>query len=782
MGSNDKTDAFFDELKSKLGSDHVDVGPYQVLHEVAHGGQGVVYKAQDRRDGTFVALKKSYESSGKIYDRLIRGVDLAATLDHKFILPILGVENESNTIWIVTPWIEGQSVSVWSRASGRTTSEIIDTYTMICSAVTHAHFRGVIHRDIRPANILIKEDGTPCVLDFGIAKRVSADEDFGRNSYSLLSGDIRYLPPELLNHESTPTDVRQDVYSLGALLYVMLTGNHPLDMASPSDSYRLVSTGEVFITRELGKLPGSIGPIIRKATSVDMNARYSAVSELVRDIQDDQKGFPIQAIAHTKKYLFLRAFHRNRVPILGALGAAILITTAIWNHLNSKQISRDLRISNQQTIGVLTGLVDSLGPTKELGPSMDSFTVLEYVSDRISEMDASNREDQIANFAGLHLSIANAYSQIHRATEGIDHAIEAYDLYSMIYSPEHIRVKESATRLAKHYIETLQPHKAEQFIGEIINHAPPSEVKYSRHVLLYAVSLIRQQKTDQAKPYLDEYLSRFTTASDERAAGLEVSAIYNGFVGKPELALRDAKELYLIWESLYGPDDARTLSSMMYWTKSLQKLGRFEETRDVVQSVLPAFVAAHGPNDDRYLSLVAQKVISDIELGYTEDALANAKSLSAQMDSHFGQEHFMSYQGRLLIARALIASRRSNDVIEMLTPEVEPFYQVTANRPRIRNLPRLYLAQAYNMLGQYDQAKSVLSPALDDVRSTMGFAHLEALPYEYENLKSNASQMPSDDLKVALTDLAGAYADAYGQDHPHTIRVRDHAERVGLEN
>ena len=164
-------DQFYERLIAQSGDSEVGMcGPYKILHEIARGGQGTVYRAIDMQTNAFVALKKSYGVSDGLGARLSRGAELSRLLDHSYILPILETRFEQDSFWIVMPWVDGVSLDVWCTERGSGIDVKLAMFFRICDAIAHAHGRGVIHRDLRPANILVDSRGFPCVLDFGMAK------------------------------------------------------------------------------------------------------------------------------------------------------------------------------------------------------------------------------------------------------------------------------------------------------------------------------------------------------------------------------------------------------------------------------------------------------------------------------------------------------------------------------------------------------------------------------------------------------------------------------------
>ncbi len=780
MKIDDRTDAFFVELERAVMPKLTDVGPFRIQREVAHGGQGVVYKGRDRRDGTLVAIKRSYESGGMVYDRLMRGTELASTLDHPFILPITSVEVQSESVWIVTPWIDGKPADVWARSEERTTQAIIDVFIRICSAAAHAHFRGVIHRDLRPSNILIDEDGLPCILDFGIAKRVSALDGGLDTTHTALSGDIRYLPPEVFNRTCSAPDIRQDVYSLGVLLYAMLIGNHPLDGETPKERFARVSAGDLFRTDLDRRLPGSIGAIVRKATSVDLNARYATANELIEDIRADQRGMAVRAVSHTRRYLLSRFVKRNRTMIGVGAAAVLTVVVATGFFSRSARTERELRQANSQTLGVLTSFIDSIGPAKQLGPSMDSSAVLQLVDQRIRALEIGNDPELLMASAELHRSIAFGYIQIGRMDLGLSPAQESYRIYSMLNPQSDVTVQQSGATLARILIGTHHNREAETLTRSLVMDSPPAQIGLDEHLLNLSASLVRQQRMGEVRVYLDEYLSRHARETDEYARGLDVLVIYHNSLGEPGPALQAAREMHEIRRVLYGDADTRVLAAQLLQVKSLQMLGRFEDERAIVLAILPMIERAYGTTDPRYFRAIAHLTISETELGHGASALKRAEYLLAQSAGEFGEQSWNAAQCRFLVAHAMISLDRQREAIELLIPEVDRVLERMSERPRARQQPRYWIARAYNDLGDFDLARAMIEPALVDLQASLGMDHQQALRCEFEYVRATIGLDQEQARRDQLELLVDRFAASFGQDHPMTLGVAAYIESVGL--
>src|SRR5258708_4059798 len=270
-------------------------GRYQILTELGRGAMGVVYKARDPKINRVVAVKtislagQPEEEERDYRERFIREAEAAGRLSHPGIVTIfdVGEEPETRATYIVMEYVGGQPLeNLLCRGDHKLPVERALRLTLELAESLHcAHGQGVVHRDLKPANILLTEDGRAKIADFGVAKLNLANQTLGGR----VLGTPAYMSPEQLNGEAV--DGRSDLFSLGVILYTVLTGYKPFQGNSAlTVSFKVVNRDPIPATLLDTELPPGLDYIIARAMAKDPAERYQSGMEMVLDLQELREG------------------------------------------------------------------------------------------------------------------------------------------------------------------------------------------------------------------------------------------------------------------------------------------------------------------------------------------------------------------------------------------------------------------------------------------------------------------------------------------------------------
>jgi serine/threonine protein kinase len=300
------------------------LGDYELLGELARGGMGVVYKARQVSLNRNVALKMILTgqlASPADVQRFRSEAEAAANLDHPHIVPIYEVGEHEEQHYFSMRLIDGGSLAQQIPRFLKEPKTAAKVLATVARAVHHAHQRGILHRDLKPGNVLIDSQGQPHVTDFGLAKRVETDK--AQTQTGAIVGTPSYMPPEQARSEKVLTTA-VDVYSLGAILYELLTGRPPFRAATPLDTVLQVLDKEPDRPRSLNsKVDRDLETICLKCLDKVPRRRYASAEALAEDLERWLADEPVQA---RRSSIWERtAKWAKRRPAVAALATALLV-------------------------------------------------------------------------------------------------------------------------------------------------------------------------------------------------------------------------------------------------------------------------------------------------------------------------------------------------------------------------------------------------------------------------------------------------------------------------
>ena len=310
-----------------VGSKVQYLGDYELLSEIARGGMGVVYRARQSRLNRSVALKMilagQFASEADV-ERFHIEAEAAANLDHSGIVPIFEVGEHEGNHYFSMGLVEGGSLASMVSDGPLPALEAAKLVHKIAEAIQYAHDNGVIHRDLKPANVLIDQTGQPKVTDFGLARRLDGDSNLTGTGQIL--GTPAYMPPEQASGKTDEIGPLADVYSVGAILYCLITGRPPFQGSGPLETLRHVVEKEAVAPRSLNPdVPKDLETICLKCLQKDQNRRYQSAAELSAELERFIKGEPIRARPVDAFERLLKWARRNRF----SASLACLLTVGI---------------------------------------------------------------------------------------------------------------------------------------------------------------------------------------------------------------------------------------------------------------------------------------------------------------------------------------------------------------------------------------------------------------------------------------------------------------------
>ncbi len=438
------------------------IGAYRILQEIGHGGMGEVYRA-GRADGQYdkeVAIKlvRGGYDVASVLERFRHERQILASLDHANIARLLdGGTADDGTPYLVMELIEGVRIDAYCQDHKLSVTQRLELFCMVCGAVQYAHQRLVIHRDIKPSNVLVTDEGMPKLLDFGIAKLLDASAAGETTLARPMTPE--YASPEQIRGETIST--ASDVYSLGVLLFQLLTGRSPYSVNSntPAELARAITEVEpqrpstAVIKSKIGeprekaleagwefshttsegspaklqrRLLGDIDNILLKALRKEPQRRYASVEQFADDIHRHLKGLPVLAAKDSWNYRARKFIQRHRVGVLAAgvalialiVGAGAIVREAriaTANQRKAEQRFDDVRkLANSLVFDVNDAMADLPGNTAARKVLLDH--AVEYL-DKLSQ-DANGNIDLQRELAWAYQRLASVQGSANVSNVG----------------------------------------------------------------------------------------------------------------------------------------------------------------------------------------------------------------------------------------------------------------------------------------------------------------------------------------------------------------------------
>jgi tetratricopeptide (TPR) repeat protein/predicted Ser/Thr protein kinase len=426
-------------------------GDYELLDEIARGGMGVVYRARQLSLNRPVALKMiaaGQLATAASVRRFHTEAEAAARLDHPHIVPIYEIGEYEGQHYFSMKLIEGGTLADVSRKSKAQSPESLEAAARLIGTVAHAvhyaHQRGILHRDLKPTNILLDEQGEPHITDFGLAKL--AEDDSSLTMSAAILGTPAYMAPEQASGGAKQLTTAADIYSLGAVLYEMLTGQPPFLAATPVETLRQACEQEPPPPTRLNpQVDRDLGTICLKCLNKDPQKRYGSAELLAQDLDHWHNGEPILARpvgVAGKAWRWCR-----RRPVVAGLLLAVLVALVAglvvsnWFYLHEKA-AREQAVAAEKEAGTIVQFLREdllFQATPEETPREKQITLEQAVTEATRRLDQNaeiRQQPQVE--ASLRLAIGRTYNQLGGMAEADRNLRRAFDLRRRELGPTNL--------------------------------------------------------------------------------------------------------------------------------------------------------------------------------------------------------------------------------------------------------------------------------------------------------------------------------------------------------
>lgn len=395
---------------------------FKILRRIGEGGMGIVYEAEQQHPRRLVAVKlvRGGALADPLRNRLIeREAAALARLKHPAIAAVYGAGcTDDGLNYVVMELVRGWPLTAFAAETQMPLPDRLRLFEQIARAIHVAHQHGVIHLDLKPANILVEAGGAggaapvPKILDFGLARIIDSGDDQAslHAGVDRIRGTLAYMSPQQASGRADEIDYRSDIYSLGAVLYELLTGQRPHDLKELpllEAVRRIRETDAMPPSRHDGRLRGDLDTIVLKALSRDPSERYEDAGALAADVARYLARQPIAARPPSLSYVALRFAQRHAVGC--AFTAILVLLVAGFALYSSNQASHIVQARGRagQMQKTLQSLLSNLDPAKTGSPETPLRRVLDDAVDQLQVM-----EDQPEASADLRITIGQSYAAL----------------------------------------------------------------------------------------------------------------------------------------------------------------------------------------------------------------------------------------------------------------------------------------------------------------------------------------------------------------------------------
>lgn len=700
-----------------------DIGPYHILGKIGEGGFGVVYEAEQRKPvHRRVALKvlKAGMDTSAVLKRFRAEHQALALMEHPHIAHVYGAgKTDSGLPYFVMELVKGEPIDVYADSHELSIRERLELFVPVCQAVQHAHLKGVIHRDIKPSNILVTTaDGlaTPKVIDFGIAKATSLSltQETIFTSSGMLLGTPEYMSPEQFDMSGLDVDMRTDVYSLGVVLYYLLTGLPPFDFAAlrrgglseiqrhvvseepkpiatriaqseNNDSIaRMRKTQSASLIRSLR---GELDWITRRAIEKDRTKRYQTANALALDVERHLRNEPVLARPQTALYSLRKLASRNRAAlavagsiVFGLVVASVGLGLAFKKSNEQRKIAVDALAEAEAIASYFQSMLEAVNPFSNKG----DVSMLEVIR-QTSETLTDDFEHRPLIESRLRHTIGVAYRKLNDHDAALMNLERSYAQRLLALEESDPRLLATMNELGILYGERGELAKCESLLTKTLDlkrrYLPP------HHPDLYSTTgklanLYREQgRWALAEPLMLETLEQGGRARGARDPGT-IKAIHNlAVVYHMQSKLDKAREHYYralkLEEEVLGDDDYLWLSTSGALAGLDLREGRYEEAKERCVKVIEK--ANKNLGKEHATTVTFYGYLAGIEegLGNIEaaDSLYRANWITRIRIS--GENHSRTLSSQTNYAKFLIRKSRF--------AEAEPLIQGALEKTRIHN-------------------------------------------------------------------------------------------------
>ncbi len=666
------------------------IGRYTIVRELGTGGMGVVYEASQQFPARHVALKivRGASPSPVMMRRFAHEADALAMLQHPGIAQLYEAgfaETQGGRLpFLAMELAIGDPITTHAREEGLNLAARLSLMISVCEAVEHAHRRGVIHRDLKPGNIVVVPGVGPKVLDFGLARLVAPDATHtAATGQGELIGTVGYMSPEQLSGDPRVIDTRVDVFALGVVMYELLAGRSAYDIRGKSVMQAL----DVMRTTEppaLGRidpsLRGDMEAIVAKAMEKSPERRYSSALELATDIRRSLSSQPVAARPLTTLYQLGRFARRNKgfVVAAGVVGAVLLlgIGATTWQAVEAtrgRDRAREQALRATQTRSLLERMLRLATPQ---GTGGVTLTVREMLDTAARELDDVRDMEPLVE-ADTRKVLSEVYGNLGEYAISERQRKRAIEIYERERGPNSPEVLKEIAPLSLVIAEQDRGEEAERLARGALAHAervlgPDSKAAIDLcHAIGHAIEFRDPDEQHEALEWEREahtrsVRSRGADDSDTLLLAMNM-AVTMEQMGRYDEAGPTLRHVYDVRLRTLGPDHPDTMVAENNVLSIDSKTGHEKEALIALTALAERAARVLGPDHPSTLLYLRNKLMLMAQIGMPwAEMVPGGQELLERRTRRLGPNHRDTFEAQGFLATALLVSDRVDEAEPMI--------------------------------------------------------------------------------------------------------------------
>jgi serine/threonine protein kinase len=782
--------------------DRIDsIGPYQLIRKLGQGGMGQVWLAEQKspvRRQVAIKLLSPGTYNAASMQRFERERQSLAMMDHPSIAKIFDAGSAPDgRPFFVMEYVAGVPITDYCDSKKLTVRKRLDLFMRVCEGVQHAHQKSIVHRDLKPSNILVAEiDGKPMprIIDFGIAKPITigSGEHTVFTQVGALIGTPGFMSPEQLNPRTSDIDTRTDVYSLGVLLYLLLTGSMPFqgrdwarkpideilreirEEEPPSPSARIASSDEPTLEAAeargtdrqqlVSDLRGDLDWITMKAMEKDRERRYGTPSEFSADIERYLESRPVNARPASTGYRLQKYLRRNRAGVLVASGAIVLLLTfTVVQAIQLRRITRERDRANRVT-DFMASMFKVSDPSEARGTSVTAREILDKSSKEI--------ETGLAKDPALQATMMNVMGEVYLNLGLHDEAKilleKAIAIRRQLFGLRNRETLDSMDKLAWLLQEKGKPEEAEKIEREILPIRAEILGPEDRDTLSSQMNLANDL-CDEGKYSESEAIDRQALTVRRRVMPedpltlMEMSNLADtiSLMGRYRESEALNLEALSMLNKTVGSEHPFTIKVRSNLADDYDKEGRYGEAEQITRETLEVRRRILGPEHPDTLQNSGDVGTLLYEQGRYAEAEAIHRDTLAKQKHISGSDRPQTLLTMDNLANDLAALHRYPEAEQLSRDALEIRQRVLGPAHPDTLVSTVQLAVIYRLEEKYPEAERLTRAALASQRKVLGEAHTNCASSEYNLALIAAAQGRRED---ALTQLQTTLSHQFGPD------------------